>query len=442
LKRALRIAPLARLVIAGMAGIVAAAALAGCRAADDAGTVRLKFWAMGREGEVVSDLMPEFERRHPGIDVRVQQMPWTAAHEKLLTAFVGDATPDLVQLGNTWIPEFAAIGAIAPLDARVAGSRAVVRGDYFPGIWEANLVDGRLYGIPWYVDTRLLFYRSDLVAAAGYRSIPPTWSGFLGLLDKLQVRQGRTRFSLLLPIDEYNVLANLAMQHGAPMLSPGGRRGAFREPRFRRAFELYVSLYHRGFAPAVSNSQIANVYQQFAAGDFAFFPTGPWNLGEFKSRLPPELDTRWATSAWPAVDAEQAKGPGVAVAGGSSLAVFRASKHPKEAWQLAEYLSESARQVAFYRDTGDLPARFSAWRDPALHADRRTEAFYRQLQAVRPVPPVPEWEQIATKMATAAESAVRGKSSIDEALAWLDHEVDQVLEKRRFLLDRKHKEAA
>src|SRR5437879_2230508 len=63
---------------------------------------RLKFWGLGREGEVVAQLMPEFERR-TGIRVDVQQIPWTAAHEKLLTAYVGETTPDLAQMGNTWI---------------------------------------------------------------------------------------------------------------------------------------------------------------------------------------------------------------------------------------------------------------------------------------------------------------------------------------------------
>src|SRR5690242_20703214 len=74
----------------------------------------LKFWAMGHEGEVVAQLLPEFTRR-TGIRVDVQQIPWSAAHEKLLTAYVGESTPDVAQLGNTWIPEFEAVNALAPL---------------------------------------------------------------------------------------------------------------------------------------------------------------------------------------------------------------------------------------------------------------------------------------------------------------------------------------
>ena len=80
---------------------------------------------MGREGEVLSELVPEFERQNPGISVRVQQIPWSAAHEKLLTAYVGDATPDIAMLGNTWVPEFVALDALEPLDARVAASTQI-----------------------------------------------------------------------------------------------------------------------------------------------------------------------------------------------------------------------------------------------------------------------------------------------------------------------------
>src|SRR3546814_8462435 len=77
------------------------------------------FWVMGFEGQQVARLLPEFERRNPGIHVDLQQMPVLSAHEKLLTAFAGDSLPDVTPLGNTWIPEFALLDALAPLDERV-----------------------------------------------------------------------------------------------------------------------------------------------------------------------------------------------------------------------------------------------------------------------------------------------------------------------------------
>jgi multiple sugar transport system substrate-binding protein len=104
--------------------------LFGC-AARETGPVTLRFWAMGREGEVVQELVRDFERENLGIRVTVQQIPWGAAHEKLLTAHVGGSTPDLSQLGNTWIAEFAALAAIEPLDAWHAASAAVPESAYF-----------------------------------------------------------------------------------------------------------------------------------------------------------------------------------------------------------------------------------------------------------------------------------------------------------------------
>lgn len=404
-----------------------------CTRPDD-GRVHLKFWGMGREGEVVRDLIPDFERQNPGIRVTVQQMPWSAAHEKLLTAFVGDSTPDLVQLGNTWIPEFAAIDAIAPLDARLAATPDLSARDFFPGIWDSNVVDGKVYGIPWYVDTRLLFYRTDLVKKAGFPSMPRTTAGFATLLERLARLQGAGRVVILLPLNEYNVPVIFAMQEGAPMLREGGRFGNFREPRFQKAFTTYVDLFRRGFAPRVITSQVANVFHQFAAGDFPLYPTGPWNVGEFKTRLPPAAQGNWTTSAWPSHDG---KAPGLSIAGGSSLALFRATRHPEEAWKLVRFLAEPAQQLRFHALTGNLPAHVAAWQDPALRQDRYATAFYEQLQAVQAVPKIPEWERIATKITEASQAVVNGRSTVDEALARLDREVDQVLEKRRFLLDRK-----
>ncbi len=147
-------------------------ALLACGNAEAGDNVTLRLWAMGREGEVVSELIPAFEKEHPGIDVEVQQIPWTAAHEKLLTAYVGEATPDIAMLGNTWVPEFVALNALAPLDDMVARSKQLERDDFFPGIWKTNVVDSALYGVPWYVDTRVVFYRTDLLAKAGYDSMP------------------------------------------------------------------------------------------------------------------------------------------------------------------------------------------------------------------------------------------------------------------------------
>jgi len=390
---------------------------------------------MGREGEVVSQLIPGFERAHPGIRVEVQQIPWSAAHEKLLTAYVGDATPDIAMLGNTWVPEFEAIDALEPLDALVAKSTDAPRPDFFEGIWDTNVVDGKTYGIPWYVDTRVIFYRTDLLAAAGYKQMPTTWADWRTAMEKIKSRMTARQYPILIPTTEWPPPVILGLQAGSPLLRDNGQYGAFHDPPFHKAFELYVGLYRDGLAPALSASEISNLYQEFERGNIAMYISGPWQIGEFTNRLPKTMQDKWMTASLPGEN-----GPGVSLAGGASLSLFRRSTHKSEAWQLMEYLSRPEVQLQFYKLTGDLPARREAWRDTSLANNRYARAFREQLDRVVPTPKVPEWEQIATKVFEHGEEAVRGRKTVDRTLLELDNDVNGLLEKRRYLLSRQQQQ--
>jgi multiple sugar transport system substrate-binding protein len=413
-----------------LAFLLVAAACA--RGGPGRGAVRL--WGLGREGEVVRELLPAFHERYPGINVEVQQIPWTAAHEKLLTAFVGESLPDVAQIGNTWLPEFHTLGALDDLGPRVARSSVIAARSYFPGIWETNLVEGVLCGVPWYVDTRVLFYRKDLLAAAGVAAPPRTWTEWHDALRRLKARAGPGRWAILLPTDEWAQPVILGLQNKASLLTADGGDAAFRSPAFREAATFYVSFFREGLAPALANTQIANLYQQFAAGDFAMYITGPWNLGEFRRRLPPSLKDAWATAPLPAATGGRPGEPGVSLAGGSSLVLFRTSKRSDDAWKLIEFLSEPAQQVRFYALAGDLPARRDAWSDPLLSGDSAARAFEEQLDNVAATPRVPEWEQVAQKVAEHLEPAIRGVATVDEALEALDADVSALLAKRRWVL--------
>jgi multiple sugar transport system substrate-binding protein len=404
-----------------------------CGAPSDAGVVRLEFWGLGREGEVVAQLLPEFARRNPGIQVEIQQIPWNAAHEKLLTAYAGGSTPDLSQLGNTWLPELVALNALedlGPFRARSEGR--IPEADYFPGIWATNVIDGTLYGVPWYVDTRLLFYRTDLLRQAGFAGPPRTWAEWEESMARIKTLGGGRNFAILLPTDEFEQLLILALQQDEPLLTQDGTRGNFLSPGFRRAFTFYVDMFRKGWAPIASETQISNVWQEFAKGYFVYYITGPWNIGEFKRRLPQSVQDDWMTAPMPGPD-----GPGASIAGGASLVLFRKSRQKPEAWKLLEFLSEPEIQARFYELTGNLPSRRTAWLAPAFSGDPYTRAFGEQLNRVEPAPQVPEWERIVQKMRLCAEEVIHGKRTIDDALAVFNRDVDELLEKRRWLIARK-----
>ncbi len=405
----------------------------GCKHKEDAKTV-IVFWAMGAEGENVQKLVPEFERRNPTIHVKVQSIPWTAAHEKLLTAYAGTSTPDISQLGNTWIPEFSILHALEDLDPMIRESSVIKKENYFQGIWETNVIEQSTFGIPWYVDTRVMFYRKDILEQAGYLHAPKTWDEWIDVSKKIvALYKGKEKYAVFLPTNEWMSLILPGLQNGSLLLKENNTLGDFSGERFTRSFEFVMQFYRNKLAP-VGVTQVTNIYQGIAEGYIAMYITGPWNIGEFKNRLPPELQDKWMTAPLPGVDEQT---PGVSSAGGSSLVVFKNSTKKNEAWKFIEYLSEVQTQLQMYSIVGDLPAVREAWKDTAFANNQYVQAFYQQLEHVVPTPKIPEWEQIAMKVQDYAEAAATQHMTTKEALAALDRDVNLILEKRRWIMEKK-----
>ena len=100
-------------------------------------------------------------RRFPDVTVNVTPVPWDAAHDRIVNAIAGGEVPDVTMVGTTWMGEFAALGGLDPTPANIDGSQ------FFEGAWNTTVVDGISYAVPWYVETRLLYYRTDLAEEGG-----------------------------------------------------------------------------------------------------------------------------------------------------------------------------------------------------------------------------------------------------------------------------------
>lgn len=395
----------------------------------------IKFWAFGVEAEYVSMLVPKFENRNPGIKVLVQQIPWTAAQEKLVTAFASDNTPDACQLGNTWISQFNSLNALALLDGFIEESTVINKEKYFDGIWETNIIDDKVFGIPWYIDTRLLFYRVDILNKAGYNHPPKNWDELLKVCRKIKsLYPSETKYPIFIPTNEWATFIIFGLQAEAELLKDNNSRGNFSSNEFKKAFD-YLIQFHKEKLTPFGMLQVTNVYQAFAEEYISMYISGPWNIPEFKKWMKGNLSDKWMTSPLPGYKNEY---PGVSLAGGSSLVMFNKSQNKTEAWKFIEYLSEVETQLEIYKLINNLPAVKDAWEDSVLKNDIYIKAFYEQFQKVKATPKIPEWEHIVfSKLQQYAEYTARGVMSTNEALKKLDEDTDRILEKRRWFLSRK-----
>ncbi|MEO5619067.1 MAG: extracellular solute-binding protein [Candidatus Eisenbacteria bacterium] len=159
--------------VLGMAAVLAGAVvLAGCGGGGGGGDAReIVFWQFS-PAERVQPLLDAFEREHPGLKVRMEQLTWDSGQEKIAASIAGGTMPDLCELGSTWMPRFVDSGSLADVTDSVAALRAGLRG------WELCEKNGRVYGLPWVLGTRVLFYNKELFARAGLDSMTPpaTWA--------------------------------------------------------------------------------------------------------------------------------------------------------------------------------------------------------------------------------------------------------------------------
>ena len=126
-------------------------------------------WAMGTEGDNLGVLADAFMEEFPDVSVEVTAVPWDAAHDRLVTAIAGGDVPDVSMIGTTWMGEFATMGGLEPTPDSIDPAQ------FFEGAWNTTVVDGMSYGVPWYVETRLVYYRTDLAEEGGFNQAPATW---------------------------------------------------------------------------------------------------------------------------------------------------------------------------------------------------------------------------------------------------------------------------
>jgi multiple sugar transport system substrate-binding protein len=163
------------------AGLVGAAllgggALGGCGPEKTEGPVRLIF-SHGEDTGILRRQISRFNERNRGeIEVELRLAPADTGQyfEKLKTEFQsGEANVDVISGDVIWPAEFAANGWISDLSDLFSGE---LREENLPATVESNTHEGSVYGVPWFTDAGMLYYRADLLEQSGISEPPATWA--------------------------------------------------------------------------------------------------------------------------------------------------------------------------------------------------------------------------------------------------------------------------
>jgi len=403
---------------AGAVAIVAAVALTGCgrddTATDDteakevgAGKASgdITIWALGAEGEKLGEIAADFEAENPDATVKVTVIPFDAAHNKISTAIAGGQTPDISLVGTTWLPEFAATGALDPTPTDV-----IDPGRFFEGSWSTTEVDGTSFGAPWYTETRLIYYRKDLAEQAGVTPKPGWTQEDLKAFAQAMQTEGGARWGISLQPGgqgSWQTVMPFAWQRGAELTD--GEEFTFDTEPMQEALDFYASFFTEEISP--TDLAPGALETGFINGDIGAFVSGPWHMGILADQGGAGFEEKWALAPMPTEEA------GTSFTGGGDLVVFKDSQNRDAAWKFVDFLTQETQQQRLYELVGSLPAVQSAWESGELSTDPLLKVFGDQLQDAKSAPAVATWEQVAAPLDDAVEQVSLGKSDAQAALA-------------------------
>jgi multiple sugar transport system substrate-binding protein len=407
--------------------VIAAAAIAltGCGRTSDSGpgaaeasTIgdakaegTLTMWAMGAEGEALPEFVKTFEEANPGVTVDVTPVPWDAAYSKFQTAIAGGNTPDLAMVGSTWMADFGDALQTVPTDLSTDG--------IFPGAIASTKIDDRATGVPWYVDTRVLYYRTDIAAKAGWNQAPTTWDELKQMAADMKSKGGAD-YGIRLPSGNDSFQGNLWMPWSNGAELEDGSKWTLDTPETVEALDYYQSFYTDGIANPAADRSAGAQEADFVSGSTPMFIDGPAFIGLLSDLGGEGFSDKISTAVLPAKESS------TSFSGGANLAVFDNSKNAASAWKLVQWLTEPETQAAWYEATGDLPAVQDAWKSDALASSKTLAAFGTQLETAQSVPAVTTWVQVAAAGDAMLEKIRLGQQSPADGLKELQATADQL----------------
>lgn len=337
-----------------------------------------------------------------GVQVDVIEVPFDDIRQKLtLGAAQGDAADLVVTIPHDWVGELAASGVLEPFDRH---ADADYLADLEPVAVDALSYQGRLFGIPMFMEGIALLYNRDLVERA-----PESWDEFLTVAQE-QSAAGRFGFLYQLDIPYYGYgwwnayggyIFGASPEGGlsASDIGLGGEAG-YAAAQFIKDLRFTYGLVPEGIDYPVANGA-------FLDGAAAMILNGPWAVGDYR-----EAGLNFGIAPMPSPPG--ARGPWGPMVGvqGIVLNAYAADKEASVAF--AEYIVAPERQVAFNQAGGRIPVALAA--TAALADDPVVQGFSASIALGDPMPNIPEMGRVWGAWGNALQLVLQSPTSNVEAI--------------------------
>ncbi|MEV0010987.1 sugar ABC transporter substrate-binding protein [Streptomyces sp. NPDC047973] len=404
--------------------------MTGAQGAEGSGTGKIVFWDEngGVRTAIWKEIIADFEKANPDIDVQYVGIASTEAQSKYDTAIQGGGLPDVGGVGAAMVAGITAQDALEPLHDRIADSS--LKGKLNEAMLEnVKNAAGRdeTYTVPISATNGVLYYRTDLFEKAGLGE-PDTWDEFYEAAAKLTDKR-KNSFGYTIRGGPGSIAQALDAMYGQSGIDSfwdeSGTHTTVNDPKNVAALEKYAGLYKKVTPEADLNNDFTKMVAQFDSGSIAMLNH---NLGSYQDHVSSLGADKFRGIPQP----ELADGTRVMVSNPvSGLGLLKSSENKAAAWKFIEFAASHASNSKFSESAGLIPANKEAAEDPWLDKAETTklgaEALFSGDTKIVQLPYyLPDWNTLSKADSEAGfQKVLLGKTSAKDFLDTFAGKLDE-----------------
>ncbi|MEU3859216.1 extracellular solute-binding protein [Streptomyces sp. NPDC028722] len=369
----------------------------------------LTVWAMdgSTPDQWSKDVTAAFEKK-TGAKLKFETQKWDGIQQKITTALSESTPPDVLEVGNTQTPAYAATGGLADL----SDLKQEIGSDWTPSVSQSSVYEGKQYAAPWYFANRVVIYNKKIWAKAGIKSTPKTRDEFYRDLDAIGKKTDAE--PLYLPGQNWYFFDGLTIGQGADLVKKDGGKyvSNLGDPKVTKAMEIYKKYASYSKAPKDKDEATPQQAEVFAKGRTGAFIGMGWEAGTaVTANKAIEKDLGYFT-----IPGESAGKPEGVFLGGSNLAVAQGSKKQALAKEFLKIALSDQYEGELAKLNGVIPNKQAL--ESNLKGNVVAEAAAPGAAVGGTTPLIPEWgavENSPNPIKSYMTAVLNGKSPADAA---------------------------
>ncbi len=360
------------------------------------------FWSEPYQVKVIDSLVKEFEKKY-NVNVELTELSWNDGKTKLFAAFSSNTAPDVLELGSDWVAQFSSAGV---LDEFTKGEANIDK--YIDFSTAPSYYKGKIFALPWIVDTRVLFYNEELLYKVSGGVVPPSnfdslllFSEKISNLDNIYGfgANGSDKHRL------YKKIVSMFWTYGGDIFNDKGEPVVNSQENIK-AMNMYLELSRNGLIETQRQLDAT-----FTEGKLGFLFSGGWLIEKIKNENP---SLSYNVAPIPKANDKQ----GISFAGGEYLAVSNKSSNKQLAKDFIKYMTNGINSLEFCKKIieAGFPADKQYFNDNFYKSSPKRMVFAEQLKSAKMTPVHPKWLDIENIIEEATVEVLYGRKDATTAL--------------------------